>query len=397
MGGMEPFVLTVAAIGGFIAGMISSVVGFGGGIILIASMSTLTSPQEAIALTAPAVLFGNLHRVWLFRTDLDRSVLTSFLYGAVPATLIGSVLLPYLPENGLRLTMGAFLLLFVTRDTLRLRPSVGRSSSPRLLIAGGFANGAAASTIGGGGPLSAPFLSAFGLVRGAFIVTEAAGNAVVQFLKVVVFTTSGLLTAGLLAATLAAMSSISIGNRIGKRLLGSVDDTLLRRIFRATLVILALRLILLALRTGCSSHRPRPATEHGPRCEPASARVVDAEQPPERLTAHEESGDRVARIVQRSTFKVRSQAAVGEGDTARNRVGVKGGRLDRVSPVALRRFDPRRTTILDIGVRLDRTVDGCVEGVDGAPEVQGIDTHLLGELLDGFRGHHAYARHVVLL
>lgn len=250
MGGMEPIVLTVAAIGGFIAGMISSVVGFGGGIFLIASMSTLTSPQEAIALTAPAVLFGNLHRVWLFRTDLDRSVLTSFLYGAVPATLVGSVLLPYLPENGLRLTMGAFLLLFVIRETLPLRPSVGRSSSPRLLIAGGFANGAAASTIGGGGPLSAPFLSAFGLVRGAFIVTEAAGNAVVQFLKVVVFTTSGLLTAGLLPATLAAMSSISIGNRIGKRLLGSVDDTLLRRIFRATLVILALRLILLALRTG---------------------------------------------------------------------------------------------------------------------------------------------------
>ncbi len=247
VGELVSTVLLVAFVGGFVAGMISSVIGFGGGIILIASLSTLTSPQEAIALTAPAVLLGNLHRVWLFRADLDIRALTRFIYGAVPATLAGSLLLPYLPEDGLRLAMGLFILVFVARELLQSHPTVGTSSKPWLLVAGGFANGAAASTIGGGGPLSAPLLAAFGLVRGAFIVTEAAGNAMVQFLKIVVFSASGLLTTNLLPATFATMSSISIGNRVGKRLLSTIDDALLRRLFRFALVVLGLRLLLLAL------------------------------------------------------------------------------------------------------------------------------------------------------
>ena len=244
------FIVALAALGGFVGGTITSIVGFGGGLVLVALMSTVFSPHDVVALTAPVLMLGNFHRVWLFRRDLDRHVLNWFVIGAIPATLLGAVLLPQLPANGLRFAMGLFLVLFVLKEAATFDRVRSTSLPTPMLAVAGFANGAVSATIGGGGPLSAPFLHAYGLVRGAFIVTESAGSFVIQALKTVVFAVTGLLTLSHLPASVVAIVSISIGNRLGQQILRRVCDRLFQRLLLGMLILLGIRLMLTVISNG---------------------------------------------------------------------------------------------------------------------------------------------------
>lgn len=239
------FLIVLAATGGFIAGAITSVVGFGGGLVLVAMLSTVVSPHEVVALTAPVLMLGNVHRSWIFRSEVDPLVLRWFVIGAIPATLAGAMMLPQLPADGLRFAMGLFLVAFVIRETITFNRRRTGLPLPMLGVAG-LANGGVSATIGGGGPLSAPFLHAYGLVRGAFIGTESAGSAVVQGLKSLVFAVMGLLTIGHLPASVIAVVSISVGNRAGQSLLMRVSDRLFQRMLLAMLILLGIRLMVAA-------------------------------------------------------------------------------------------------------------------------------------------------------
>src|SRR5262245_36184409 len=59
---------------GLAAGSLTTVAGQGGGLLLLLACSTLAGPHEALAITAPALLLGNLHRaVWL-RAHINKSI-----------------------------------------------------------------------------------------------------------------------------------------------------------------------------------------------------------------------------------------------------------------------------------------------------------------------------------
>src|SRR5690349_10895588 len=74
---------------GLLAGALTTVAGLGGGMLLLLALATLGEPHEALAVTAPALLVGNLHRLWMGRRELDRETALPLVAGALPGALVG--------------------------------------------------------------------------------------------------------------------------------------------------------------------------------------------------------------------------------------------------------------------------------------------------------------------
>ncbi|MBW3618898.1 MAG: sulfite exporter TauE/SafE family protein [Actinobacteria bacterium] len=239
--------LVLAAVGGFAAGVITTVAGIGGGISLVALLSLVAEPRAVVGLTAPVLMIGNGTRYLMFRGELDRPAAGWLLAGAVPAAIAGALLLPRLPGRAIQVGMGLLLLTFVAVQLLRQRRDEPARSEAIAAPAGlpvGVALGGLSATVGGAGPVNAPYLHARGLRKGAFAATNAATNGTVHALKTLVFVLNGILTVGNLGAAAAAAATVTLGNRVGQVLLGRISEEAFVRLLLVAVTIAAVRLLL---------------------------------------------------------------------------------------------------------------------------------------------------------
>jgi len=237
-------VFLIAGFGAGVAGVLSSIVGLGGALVMVALLSTVLEPQEAIALAAPILLLGSLDRTVMHRKVIDWGLLPWFLTGSIPTVTAGAILLPYLPAAGLRLAMATLLTVFVVSN---LRPGRGEHHMGIQMPVWGFAplgfvHGVLASTVGGGGPLSAPFVYGRVKSKAAFVGTEATLGLSVNVVKTAVFLSTGLLLPSFLWAAVFATFMMTMGNRVGRAILLRLSDAIFQRILLLTMLVIALRL-----------------------------------------------------------------------------------------------------------------------------------------------------------
>ena len=87
----------------------------------------------------------------------------------------------------------------------------------QLALAGalvGYITGIVVST----GPINAPFFLAFGLVKGAYLATEALGSLAVYVSKTIVFRSFGALPVDIVSKGLVIGSSLMVGSFVAKGL-----------------------------------------------------------------------------------------------------------------------------------------------------------------------------------
>src|SRR5690242_12815639 len=82
---------------GIMAGVLTTIAGQGGGLFLLLASSVIVGPHAALAITSPALLFGNLHRAILYRRFVDRRVAVPMTLGAVPGAVGGGLLAGAMP------------------------------------------------------------------------------------------------------------------------------------------------------------------------------------------------------------------------------------------------------------------------------------------------------------
>ena len=87
---------------GLAAGVMTTLAGMGGGLMLLLALAALRDPHEALAMTAPALLIGNAHRAFMFRAHLRPSVSGRLVAGALPGAILGGVWALSLPGEWLR-------------------------------------------------------------------------------------------------------------------------------------------------------------------------------------------------------------------------------------------------------------------------------------------------------
>jgi len=231
----ELALLTVAAL---VASTLAAVAGFGGAAILLPVLVALFGPRDAIPILTIAQLVGNGSRVVINRDAIDRRIVGWFAVGGIPAALIGGFLFAAAPLDALTRLIGAFLLASVVWRHLRPRPS--GALGPRTFTAIGAFFAFASALVGSIGPLMAPFFLAAGLVKSAYIGTEAAATVVMHVAKLVAYGTAALLTAATVGTGLLMAPAMIAGSLIGKRIVDRLPERVFVAIIEVVLVVAGL-------------------------------------------------------------------------------------------------------------------------------------------------------------
>ena len=231
----ELALLTVAALA---ASTLAAVAGFGGAAILLPVLVALFGPRDAIPILTIAQLVGNGSRVVINRDAIDRRIVAWFALGGVPAALIGGLLFAAAPLDALTRLIGAFLLISVAWRHLGPRPS--GALGPRTFTAIGAVFAFASALVGSIGPLMAPFFLAAGLVKSAYIGTEAAATVVMHLAKLVAYGTAALLTAATVGIGLLMAPAMIAGSWIGKRIVDRLPERIFVAIVEVVLVVAGL-------------------------------------------------------------------------------------------------------------------------------------------------------------
>lgn len=219
-----PSLFDLLLLGGaaFAASTVAAVAGFGGAAILLPVLVAIFGVRDAVPILTVAQLIGNGSRVWFNRGELVLPVVGWFSIGAVPAALAGGLLFATAPLPALTRLVGGFLLLTVVWR--HVRPGPPRKPATRGFVLIGAIFSFLSALVGSVGPLLAPFFLAYGLVKGAYIGTEALATVVMHVTKLIAYGGAAVLTTYALGVGLAMGSVMVAGSFVGKRLLERLPE-----------------------------------------------------------------------------------------------------------------------------------------------------------------------------
>ena len=225
-------VLMLAAL---FAATLAAVTGFGGAAVLLPVLVAVFGMRDAVPILTVAQLIGNGSRVWFNRGELRWRVVAWFALGGVPAALIGGYLFAEAPLGGLTRLLGAFLLMVVVWR--HVKPQLS-ATFPTPVFAGiGAGASFISALLGSVGPIMAPFFLAYGLVKGAYIGTEALSTVVMHVCKLIAYREKAVLTAQDCWIGLALGPVMVLGSYLGKRILDRVPERVFVSVIEAVLIV----------------------------------------------------------------------------------------------------------------------------------------------------------------
>ncbi|UMY16696.1 sulfite exporter TauE/SafE family protein [Methylobacterium organophilum] len=199
---------------GLAAGLVSGIIGTGSSIILVPVLASVYGPKEAVPIMAVASVMANVARILAWWRAVEWRAVAAYAVTGAPAAALGARTMLVLPPRAVDTAIGAFLLLMIpARHWLAarlLRLTLWHLAGAGALI--GFLTGIVAST----GPASVPVFLGYGLTKGPFIGTEAAGSLAVYASKALTFRDAGALPSASLMRGLAVGASLMGGAFLAK-------------------------------------------------------------------------------------------------------------------------------------------------------------------------------------
>lgn len=229
-------------VGSLLASTLAAIAGFGGAAILLPILISLFGIRSAIPILTVAQLIGNGSRVWFNRGELDLKVVGWFAVGCVPAALLGAYLFAASPLSRLTKLMGVFLIAVVVWRHIRPRSSSRFPTSAFAGIGAGFSF--LSALLGSVGPLMAPFFLAYGLVKGAYIGTEALATVMMHLTKLLGYRQALVLTRPDIEVGLALGPIMIFGSFLGKQILDRLEPTVFVVIIETVLVGAGIKFLL---------------------------------------------------------------------------------------------------------------------------------------------------------
>jgi uncharacterized membrane protein YfcA len=178
-------------------------------------------PKEAVPIMAVAAVMANLSRILAWWREVDWRACAAYSVTGIPAAALGARTLLVLPSRVADLSIGLFLILMIPARRWLAAHNL-RLSLLHLAIVGavvGYVTGIVVST----GPITVPIFLSYGLVKGAFLATEAASSLSVFASKAVAFQLFGALPLDVAIKGLITGSSIMAGAFLVKRFVLRLD------------------------------------------------------------------------------------------------------------------------------------------------------------------------------
>jgi uncharacterized membrane protein YfcA len=206
--------LIVLAVG-LVAGTLGGIVGFGASIMLMPVLVIAFGPLQAVPVMAIAALLANLSRILVWWREIDWKAGAAYAVTGVPAAALGVHTLAALPPRAIEIAIGVFFIamIFVRRWMAARDLKFGPWQLAALGAVVGYVTGIVVST----GPITAPIFLGAGLVKGAFIGTEAAASLAVYLGKAATFQALGMLPADVVVMGLLTGASLMVGAFVAKR------------------------------------------------------------------------------------------------------------------------------------------------------------------------------------
>ena len=226
---------------GLAAGTLGGIVGFGSSIMLMPVLVIVFGPLQAVPIMAIAAIMANLSRIIVWWRDVDWRVCGVYSATAVPFAALGAATLLVLPVRVIEAALGVFFLtmIFVRRWMASHDLKLGRGHLALLGVPIGFLTGIVVST----GPITAPIFLAAGLVKGAFLSSEAAASLAVYLAKAVVFRSFGALPWDIVGKGLLVGATLMAGAFIAKRFVLKLDAARFRLLMDGLMLLSGLTLL----------------------------------------------------------------------------------------------------------------------------------------------------------
>jgi len=199
---------------GLFAGTLGGIVGTGSSLVMMPILVVMFGPRQAIPIMAIAAIMGNLGRVLAWRREIDWRACGAYCATAVPGAIVGARLLLSIPPGVAETALGLFFLSLIPVRRWLARREFRITATHLMLLGGplGILTGIVAST----GPLTVPLFTFYGLERGAFLGTEAAGSIGVYLAKVATFQVFGALSPEVVMQGLGVGATLMAGSFVGR-------------------------------------------------------------------------------------------------------------------------------------------------------------------------------------
>ncbi|MAW75744.1 MAG: hypothetical protein CMG09_07480 [Candidatus Marinimicrobia bacterium] len=243
--------ITILILSAFITSSISAVIGMGGGIILLGIMAIIIPEgYMVIALHGIIQLISNTTRTYVFRNHLKDKLVKEFslgaLIGAALSGLIIFLLIQFYNVNSaseikvdfLKPIIGIFIIWY-----LFLKGSKKEKISKSFIKVGGI-SGLASVFVGATGPLIAPFFLKSNLTKENIIANKAACQMITHCTKIPLFIYFfNMSYINEYQILLPLIFAVFIGTNFGKYILQMIPEELFKKLFKAALFLIAIRLI----------------------------------------------------------------------------------------------------------------------------------------------------------
>ena len=189
---------------------------------------------------------ANASRVVVWWREVDWRAVAAYSATAVPAAALGAATLLTLTPGVVEAALGVFFVAMIPtrRWMARQQWKLGLSHLALVGAVIGYITGIVVST----GPINAPFFLAYGLVKGAYLATEAMGSLAVYLAKAATFGGLGALPWESVAKGLVVGSSITVGSFMAKRFVVALDADKYRLLIEGLLLVAGLTMLWAAIR-----------------------------------------------------------------------------------------------------------------------------------------------------
>jgi uncharacterized membrane protein YfcA len=238
---MTAFDIAFLGAAAFFTSAMTSVVGSGGGTILIALLLQFMPPAAAIPVHGVVQLASNAWRTWLFRRHLAWHLIWRFALLVPAGIAVGLWLFQGMTKETVQMLIGGFIILTLfTRRLGRLR---GKDLPLWAFVPMGFFVGVLNMIVGVVAPVIGVLIIRKDLSKEDYVGTLGFYGVLTNLFKLIGFMLVGFSVVDYGPAILAMVPAVLVGTWAGKHLLGRISERVFMWLFHAMLITLALKLI----------------------------------------------------------------------------------------------------------------------------------------------------------
>ena len=234
----EEIILIIA---GFVSGLLSGTVGFGGGMILLPAMTSCYGIEAAVPMCTISQLLSNIFRVASGFKSIRWREVAFFLLPAAPLTVLGAYWFVVVPKVLMTRILCVLLIVFAFLD---MTEKVRLPRSRWTMLAGGGVCGVVNGLLSLSGPISSAIFLTLGLSPVAYIASEAAASTVMHIIQISAYGGFGLFSGHTVWEGLVTGAAMVFGNWIALKKIKNLKRKIYRRTVAIVMIVCSIWLFL---------------------------------------------------------------------------------------------------------------------------------------------------------